>query len=181
MATPALSTICKIRLATSDSPDVTDPSQPQLLLSPELLLEIFLYVRLLYWRGPRHDEPYYPGCYGRLWIHVTHVCRYWRQTAIHASLLWNRIKVRCPKDTPYMAETLQRSQSAPLHLHLDVCGDASLSHCKMLFDTVTGRATPYGRTGAGDFCPQPVSSCGFPGPFRSTDAAEFRSRDLSTN
>ena len=52
------------------------------------------------------------------WIHVTHVCRRWRETALSHPRLWSHINFTKLKPVA-SAEILSRAKMAPLHLEAD--------------------------------------------------------------
>jgi len=54
----------------------------------------------------------------RCWVHVTHVCRRWRQIALDDSTLWTQF-TDSPRNKDWIAERLARSRNAPLVLSLD--------------------------------------------------------------
>ncbi|KAF8967648.1 hypothetical protein BDZ97DRAFT_1916597 [Flammula alnicola] len=57
-------------------------------------------------------------------LHITHVCQYWRSIAINLSTLWTRLVI-LPWTPPFIATIyLQRSQSLPLDLEIDLRYDA---------------------------------------------------------
>ena len=60
-------------------------------------------------------EPYSLG-----WVHVTHVCRGWRQIALGDSTLWTRFSTSLgPRNKDWIAEQLSRARNAPLIIELD--------------------------------------------------------------
>ncbi|KAH8097033.1 hypothetical protein BXZ70DRAFT_1009357 [Cristinia sonorae] len=56
------------------------------------------------------------------WIHVTHVCHYWRQVALSSPLMWREIVIpglHEYKQPGRLKAQLQRSGKAPLRLHVN--------------------------------------------------------------
>ncbi|KAF9448425.1 hypothetical protein P691DRAFT_775430 [Macrolepiota fuliginosa MF-IS2] len=81
-------------------------------LPPEILLVIFSFLRLDI--SARVPFPL-PDDFSE-WAWVTHVCRYWRQTALSTPLLWNRIQLS--DNTPELAlDWLRRSKYSPFRLY----------------------------------------------------------------
>ncbi|KAI0060842.1 hypothetical protein BV25DRAFT_1992643 [Artomyces pyxidatus] len=58
------------------------------------------------------------------WLHVTHVCRSWRQAALDCALLWTDILFDPPD---WAAEMLRRSKSAPLSVDISLEPHAAVS------------------------------------------------------
>jgi len=52
------------------------------------------------------------------WIHVTHVCRHWRQIALDDSTLWTHFS-SYPRNKDWIAERLSRARNAPLVIKVD--------------------------------------------------------------
>ncbi|KAH9057099.1 hypothetical protein EDB83DRAFT_2203306, partial [Lactarius deliciosus] len=65
-----------------------------------LLTDIFILVR------DQHPNSSSPPC-----LRVSHVCRAWRNAAVHCSLLWTNILFHPPEWTALM---LHRARTAPL-------------------------------------------------------------------
>ncbi|EPS94408.1 hypothetical protein FOMPIDRAFT_1063211 [Fomitopsis schrenkii] len=88
-------------------------------LPPEVLSEVFL-------QHVRHcDDPVGPhyrrssGVPVGRWIRVTHVCTYWRETALECAMLWSHLEApACPD---LLAELLVRSKDVPLSMALTFC------------------------------------------------------------
>ncbi|KAI0718114.1 hypothetical protein C8Q72DRAFT_153835 [Fomitopsis betulina] len=81
-------------------------------LPPELLSNIFLDVAV---RGSADPPRGQSRMVGR-WIHVTHVCRSWRETALQCAPLWSHLH---SSDSPKcIEEFLARSRDAPLSIQL---------------------------------------------------------------
>ncbi|KAI9457799.1 hypothetical protein BJY52DRAFT_1271388, partial [Lactarius psammicola] len=72
-----------------------------------LLTDIFILVRDL-----EYARPSSPPC-----LRVSHVCRAWRNAAVHCSLLWTNILFRPPEWTALM---LHRARTAPLTVDVTI-------------------------------------------------------------
>lgn len=83
-------------------------------IPPEILCKIFLLVQS---HSKRNDE----GEEDLRWIRVTHVCRYWRTTALDCLALWSNLSFVNPKFTEVM---LERSKDAPLSIECGWKGQA---------------------------------------------------------
>ncbi|KAI9428703.1 hypothetical protein H4582DRAFT_1829610, partial [Lactarius indigo] len=88
-----------------------------------LLTDIFILVRDL-----EYPRPYSPPC-----LHVSHVCRAWRNAAVHCSLLWTNILFHPPEWTAFM---LHRARTAPLTVQVtisswDIANDAFLDSLRL--------------------------------------------------
>ncbi|EIM80218.1 uncharacterized protein STEHIDRAFT_163091 [Stereum hirsutum FP-91666 SS1] len=81
-----------------------DPS-PIAQLPSETLITIFL-------ESVAHDTP---SSSNLGWVQITHVCRFWRDLALHSPLLWTNIPLRLGREC--MEEFIRRSNSAPLKLY----------------------------------------------------------------
>ncbi|KAF7308976.1 F-box domain-containing protein [Mycena kentingensis (nom. inval.)] len=94
-------------------------SAPILSLPPELLAEIFCSFIPLYPETPRPNEPDSP-------LHLTAVCRTWRQVSCTTPALWRAVAMRAPDGEvsgsyPHLRilnTFLQRSGACPLALRL---------------------------------------------------------------
>jgi hypothetical protein len=73
-----------------------------------LLTDIFILIH----QSERTDSLFPPGppC-----LQISHVCRAWRDSALHCPLLWTDILFRPPEWTPIM---LERSRTAPLRVRI---------------------------------------------------------------
>lgn len=80
-------------------------SSPIAQLPSETLITIFLEC-------VAHDTP---SLSNLGWIQITHVCRFWRDLALHSPLLWTNIPLRLGREC--MEEFIRRSNSAPLKLY----------------------------------------------------------------
>jgi hypothetical protein len=76
-------------------------------LPPEILSEIFLWVRSLHAPGMRGMS------YG--WTAVTSVCRRWRQAALGCARLWDRLDFSCPM---WVETLMERSTDIAVDLHV---------------------------------------------------------------
>ena len=79
-------------------------------IPPEVLSEIFLTVALHSKADDDDDDE------DLEWIRVTHVCRYWRKTALDCLELWTNLSFVNPKFTKVM---IMRPRNAPLSVE---CG-----------------------------------------------------------
>ena len=61
-------------------------------LPPEVLGEVFLHLRPAVRKGPGQPRSTFPSFKGL--FAVTHVCRYWRSTAIASPELWSQLNIR---------------------------------------------------------------------------------------
>ncbi|TCD65976.1 hypothetical protein EIP91_001968 [Steccherinum ochraceum] len=52
------------------------------------------------------------------WLRLTHVCKYWRTTALECPLLWRHIYGMLPRDMEYIQEMFKRSGEAPIRCAL---------------------------------------------------------------
>lgn len=96
-----------VRVDTPEERETTlitqnDIDSPIFRLPSELLCAIFLIVS----RTSRN----------RTWLHILHVCRYWRTTAIHYPLLWTRIPDVGPHNRSLRLFMLKHSQPLPISL-----------------------------------------------------------------
>lgn len=87
-------------------------------LPPEIICEIFLQLAIHCYR--LSDKTYLHGCRTVIpgkdpyaWIVVTHVCRYWRSTALHFPKLWTLIS---RKQVDIVRAFVSRSGQAPLDI-----------------------------------------------------------------
>ncbi|KAI0821202.1 hypothetical protein BC629DRAFT_434149 [Irpex lacteus] len=87
---------------------------PVASLCPEILLHIFEYA-----------TPISPTSNSEMWarLHLTHVCRHWREVALAASSFWSTIRYdrKQPKELPQCF--LERSRSAQLRIIFDTAID----------------------------------------------------------
>src|SRR6266702_4629562 len=88
-----------------------------------LLTDIFILVRDLEYASPSS-----PPC-----LRISHVCRAWRNAAVHCSLLWTNILFRPPEWTALM---LHRARTAPLTVNVsissrDIANDAFLNSLRL--------------------------------------------------
>ena len=77
---------------------------PMSCLPPETLAAIFSFLP--------------PSMDNLQWIHVSHVCRQWREAALNHPRLWSHIKLSKPAPAA-VTEILARAKMAPLHLDVD--------------------------------------------------------------
>lgn len=103
-------------LADSRSPrDFVSSARPSIStatkLPPELLSEIFLYVRDA--QTSHHMAVLRYTLRAIHWIKVTHVCRYWRQVALNCQRLWSNIPII---STTAVQVLLSRAPRVPLSL-----------------------------------------------------------------
>jgi len=75
-------------------------------LPPETLTVIFTFLS--------HSACDEKGSY-MTWLHVTHVCHHWRETALNCSYLWNHINFNKLSPTG-ITEIVARAKMSPLHL-----------------------------------------------------------------
>ncbi|KAL4243777.1 hypothetical protein ABKN59_011280 [Abortiporus biennis] len=89
-------------------------------LPPEIIQDIFYLSlpRFISHTGAWEDENAYSNSDLNHWIHITHVCRYWRSTAINLSQLWSTIAFSGFKSTnsQLLELFLHRSRTLPLKL-----------------------------------------------------------------
>ena len=85
-------------------------------IPPEILASIFLfhpaYIHELEDPLRREGCAKCNGCRAFAWVVVSHVCRRWRDVALHCRALWTRLPVSVHPE--WMAELLRRSGNAPL-------------------------------------------------------------------
>ena len=79
---------------------------PIYILHSEIFSRIFHFVALFN-RSSSRD-----------WVHVTHVCRHWRQIALDDSTLWTYFS-SYPRNKDWIAERLSRARNAPLVIKVD--------------------------------------------------------------
>ncbi|TFK68642.1 hypothetical protein BDN72DRAFT_821040 [Pluteus cervinus] len=77
-------------------------------LFPEVLVEIFSYLKREWWTGPSCKVP--------LVLKLTHVSRRWRAVALDCPVLWNEIFFQ---NETYVAKWLERSQSSNLYISVE--------------------------------------------------------------
>ncbi|KAJ3543543.1 hypothetical protein NMY22_g3110 [Coprinellus aureogranulatus] len=82
-------------------------------LPPEILSRIFIIVASY---SKYKDENDYDTNEDLKWIRVTHVCRYWRETASNCVALWSQLSFVNPQFTEFM---IDKSRNAPLSIE---CG-----------------------------------------------------------
>jgi hypothetical protein len=87
-----------------------EPHPPINALPPEILSAIFLPLREI--RRYKQLLPFQ--------VHLSHVCRHWRQIAISTPQLWSSITLFSTKSQPCVEEWLARSGSVPLDVRLDL-------------------------------------------------------------
>ncbi|KAL4243773.1 hypothetical protein ABKN59_011277 [Abortiporus biennis] len=77
------------------------------------------------------------------WIQVTHVCRYWRHTALSSPQLWHRIIIKKSwVDSMALSQlVLSRSGAVPLHLFIISVGIAQVQTLQALLEEVSTRIT----------------------------------------
>ncbi|KAH9171459.1 hypothetical protein EDB89DRAFT_1105268 [Lactarius sanguifluus] len=97
-------------------------------LPDSLLTDIFILVRDI--EPPDSSSP---PC-----LHVSHVCRAWRNAAVHCSLLWTNILFRPPEWTAVM---LHRARTAPLTVQVtissrDIANGAFLDSLRLAFSHI---------------------------------------------
>jgi hypothetical protein len=94
---------------TNSSEEPTRALAPISRLPPEILASIFAFLSPSAW----NEEAGHSA-----WICITHVCHWWRETALNYPRLWSHINLT--KLTPVgMAEILARAKMAPLDLEAD--------------------------------------------------------------
>src|SRR5712671_178684 len=81
---------------------------PISILPAEILARIFHF-------SASSEQPYSRSLG---WIHVTHVCRRWRQIALDDSTLWTHFSTS-PRNKEWIAERLSRARNSPLVIELD--------------------------------------------------------------
>ncbi len=88
----------------------------------ELLAEIFILAKPLDTPYPEDLEKHYRDIDEiRGWLNVACVCQNWRNVALNAARMWNRLDLCSIKDLEWAAKVLARSQHAPLHVK---CSDS---------------------------------------------------------
>ncbi|KAH9029095.1 hypothetical protein EDB85DRAFT_1867459 [Lactarius pseudohatsudake] len=97
-------------------------------LPDSLLTDIFILVRDI-----ELPDSFSPPC-----LHVSHVCRAWRNAAVHCSLLWTNILFRPPEWTALM---LHRARTAPLTVQVaissrDMANGAFLDSLRLAFSHI---------------------------------------------
>ena len=108
-------------------------------LPPETLTVIFTFLS--------HSACDEKGSY-MAWLHVTHVCHHWRETALNCSYLWNHINFTKLSQAG-ITEIVARAKMSPLHLEAKITNwskarfdafakqlEAHISHTRQL--TVSG-------------------------------------------
>ncbi|TCD66240.1 hypothetical protein EIP91_001643 [Steccherinum ochraceum] len=86
--------------------DFDGPScSPLAMLPADVLIEIFLWTQA-------HMVPTPEAA--KQWMSYTHVCRYWRTTALECRLLWCHIYGELPRDLEFVQEMIARSGETPL-------------------------------------------------------------------
>jgi len=81
---------------------------PISILPAEILARTFRFTAFL--------EQSYSDSLG--WVHVTHVCRRWRQIALDDSTLWMHFSAY-PRNKDWISERLSRARNAPLVIKLE--------------------------------------------------------------
>ncbi|KAH7909739.1 hypothetical protein BJ138DRAFT_1154562 [Hygrophoropsis aurantiaca] len=81
-------------------------------LPPELLAKVFMDCAVQAYQRGKYNRPM-----SLTWVHVTHVCRHWRQVALGFPSLWTLL---VPENPRWTEEMLIRSKMAPLVIDVDL-------------------------------------------------------------
>ncbi|KAI0060060.1 hypothetical protein BV25DRAFT_978029 [Artomyces pyxidatus] len=100
----------------SARPQMTAHNRVASRLSPEIMEMVFWFAAVAWPASKRAGEG---RRYDLGWIRVTHVCRYWREVALHNYRLWLEISLD-EVSAPWRSAMLVRSRNRPLALSVDL-------------------------------------------------------------